>query len=85
MLCLQPPLGATEAIMQLLRAHPEGLRHRDILLKLNGKIESSSPDQKRLIYNTLINLRKARHDPRCGVRQRDPDLCLAKWCRIALT
>jgi hypothetical protein len=51
-------LRPADAVRELLREHPGGLAQKDIVSELNGKLASTSTDQRRVIYNTIFNLRK---------------------------
>lgn len=50
--------GATDAVIQLLRESEQGIPKGEIAATLSDKIDSESGDPKRVIYNTLLNLRK---------------------------
>lgn len=50
-------LGPADSILKLLRDHPHGLKRKEIVAALRGKIQSSSSNQGRVLLNTIINLR----------------------------
>jgi hypothetical protein len=55
---LETLLAPAEAVKSLLGKHPEGLAQKEIVDSLELKIQSQSEDKRRLLYNTLFNLRK---------------------------
>lgn len=53
---LLPP---SNAVRDVLRRHPEGLRPNEIVRALLGKVLTKSEDQERLLYSTIASLHKA--------------------------
>ena len=47
-----------DAVKALLRSHPDGMPQKEVVEILAEKIDSDSADKKRLLYNTIFNLRK---------------------------
>lgn len=53
-----PALSPADAIRNLLQQHPEGLPQKTIVITLESQIASTSSNKRRLLYNTIFNLRK---------------------------
>ncbi len=51
-------LRPADAVRDLLRQCPDGLTQHAVVSELHDKIESDSTDKKRLLYNTIFNLKK---------------------------
>jgi hypothetical protein len=60
-------LKPADAIRGLLRKNPDGLTQSEIVTQLEDKITTTSPNKRRIIYNTIFNLRKAKKVQEVGV------------------
>ena len=63
-----PQLGAVDAVRHFLESCPEGATQRSIVARLSRRISTESADPKRLLYNTIFNLKRRGH-----VREVDVD------------
>jgi len=52
--------GATDAVLDLLKNHPDGLLIREVVNTLKDTVETNAADPRRMLYNTILNLRKRR-------------------------
>jgi len=52
-------VGATEAVLALVREHP-GIARKSLIERLVDKIETKSPNKRHLIYMTIANLRNSK-------------------------
>lgn len=50
--------GPTSAVLALLHDNPQGLERHKIVERLVDVIQSTSPDKRRVLYNTLINMKR---------------------------
>lgn len=60
------------AVRWMLGQHPEGLVLGEIVDRLEGEVETTSPDRRRLLYNTIRNMRKR------GELEEQPDSATGK-------
>lgn len=50
--------GPTDAVLTFLQSKPDGATKSEIVQSLEDRVETESDDPKRLLYNTLLNLRR---------------------------
>lgn len=55
------PMKPADAVRWILGEHPEGLPQKTVVLELEDRIASDASDRKRLLYNTIFNLKKRGH------------------------
>lgn len=65
-------LKPADAVKRLLASHAEGLTRAQIIAELDGTLNTASGDPRRLLYNTIFNLKK-----RGTVKESDGKIVLA--------